>query len=113
MIATNISQINLTSSSPLGKSDHVVLIGTISNLVPSTKPSRYIWCWNKANVHVLQEAISKESWSDILDYEDVDIAWTRWRTKILYYAHKFIPRYLINSTIKPRPWMWDDYSTGV
>ena len=76
LIATNISQINLTSSSPLGKSDHVVLIGTISNLVPSMKPSRYIWCWNKANVHGLQEAISKESWCDILDCEDVDIAWT-------------------------------------
>ena len=90
LIATNISQINLTSSSPLGKSDHVVLIGTISNLVPSMKPSRYIWCWNKANVHGLQEAISKESWCDILDCEDVDIAWTRWRPKILYYANKFI-----------------------
>ena len=108
LIATNISQINLTSSSPLGKSDPVVLIGTISNLVPSMKPSRYIWCWNKANVHGLQEAISKESWCDILDCEDVDIAWTRWRAKILYYAHKFIPRYLTNSTIKPHPWMSDD-----
>ena len=42
LIATNISQINLTSLSPLGISDHVVLIGTISNLVPSTKPRRYI-----------------------------------------------------------------------
>ena len=70
-----------------------MLIGTISNLVPSTKPSRYIWCWNKANVHGLREAISKESWSDVLDCEDVDIAWTRWRAKILSNAHKFIPRY--------------------
>ena len=110
LIGTNISQLNLTSSSSLGKSDLVVLIGTISNLVPSTKRSRYLWCWNKAIVHSLWEAISKESWSDILDCEDVhgDIALTRWRAKILYYAHKFIPRYLTTSTVKPHYWMSDD-----
>ena len=69
-------KVSVSSAAPLGKSDHVLFTGNIPVMISKTtaKPSRLVWCWNKANFQGLQQLISTENWSDVLDCSDNEMA---------------------------------------
>ena len=69
LVATNATNLHFTSLASLGKSDHVVLKGNFPTLtVPTTKRAckRLVWCWNRANIDGLQQAIASEKWDYVM-----------------------------------------------
>ena len=96
----------MSSAPPTEKSDHVTITGTIlGQNLPNLYATRKIWCWGKADIAGLRQAIDKEKWNDVLECESVETAWIRWRAKPLYHAEQLIPRRRVHATIKPHPWM--------
>ena len=108
LIATNATDLQVSSLAPLGKSDHIVLKGAFPAVTVQPAKhlnSRLVWCWKRANIQGLQEAIVSEKWCDVLECDNVESAWIRWRAKILQLATQFIPRRRVCSSLTPSPWM--------
>ena len=75
LISTDIPSVHTRSTEPLGKSDHVAIVGYMqTSLGSDTSDSRQIWCWSKANTNDLRDEVSSRNWTDVLDAEDVTIA---------------------------------------
>ena len=75
LISTDIPSVHTRSTEPLGKSDHVAIVGYIQTSHGSDAPdSRQIWCWSKANANDLRDEVNSRNWTDVLDAEDVTIA---------------------------------------
>ena len=56
------------SAPPIGKSDHVTVTGTIlGQNLPNIHATRKIWCWGKADIAGLRQAIDKENWNNVLE----------------------------------------------
>ena len=63
LAATNAADLQVTILAPLGKLDHAVLKGNFPALtMPTIKRAckRLAWCWNRANIAGLKQAIASE-----------------------------------------------------
>lgn len=112
LVATDVDDAHVTSHPPLGRSDHLVIQGQFS-LPPARPPaghhseprSRRVWCWRKADIPNLKNAIKNESWTDVLGCDDIEKAWTRWKAKLMCLSARYIPTQKVNTNSTPRPWM--------
>ena len=105
-ISTDIPSVHTRSTEPLGKSDHVAIVGYIQTSHGSDSPdSRQIWCWSKANANDLRDEVNSRNWRDVLDAGDVTIAWQTWKARLLEIAKKQIPRRSVKGSPRRRPWM--------
>ena len=82
----------ITSSAPIGHSDHVTLLGKIQLPSKNTSQSshsaavsntRYVPVWSVEHTDRLNSAIQHENWTDILQSGDINQAWVCWKAKIL------------------------------
>ena len=88
-VVTNIRSIEVTSSAPLGRSDHVVLVRHFdksTSISTGSATRQRVWWWRKANVPQLN--ILNADWTDITSCQDIQVAWNRWREKLLHLAGK-------------------------
>lgn len=112
VVATaNLPNLHLSSLAPVGHSDHITLKGTLRTDKPTHQPPspspRTTWCWSKVNVKQLQSAVASADWRAILDSNDVNSAWTMWKTQLMDIAHRNIPHRPTTPCGCPRarPWM--------
>ena len=106
LISTDIPSVHTRSTEPLGKSDHVAIVGYIQTSHGRDTPdSRQIWCWSKANANDLRDEVNSRNWTDVLDAEDVTIAWQTWKARLLEIAKQHIPRRSVKGSTRRRPWM--------
>ena len=92
--------VHTRSTEPLGKSDHVAIVGYMqTSLGSDASDSRQIWCWSKANTNDLRHEVSSRNWTDILDAEDVTIAWQTWKARLLEIAKQHIPRRFVKGLV--------------
>ena len=108
LISTDISSVHTRSTEPLGKSDHVAIVGYMqTSLGSDASDSRQIWCWSKANTNDLKDEVNSRNWTDMLDAEDVTIAWQTWKARLglLEIAKQRIPRRFVKGSSRRRPWM--------
>lgn len=112
LAATNIADMEVASSAPLGRSDHIVLIGRFvissdrgTRTDKNTTPHQY-WCWSKADLAGLRKELANETWADILQCQNAETAWIRWRAKVVCITSKFIPQRSIKHLRRqPKPWI--------
>ena len=77
LVATNITDLHVSSLAPLRKADRVILKKFSSG--PDALPSNYsnkrlIWCWMRANVDGLLQAIASEYWHCVFECNSVETA---------------------------------------
>ena len=118
LVVTNIRSIEVTSSAPLGRSDHVVLVGHFDKSDSTSTNSatlQRVWCWRKANVPQLKQDILNADWTDITSCQDIQVAWNRWREKLLHLAEKSIPVRWTTSSLhfQPRPWITNELKSEI
>lgn len=114
LAATNVVGVHISSLPPLGRSDHVVLLGhlpvedlhsqRITDRNQVTAP-RTAWCWGRADLEGLKQAITDDDWTDVTSSPVVETAWTRWKAKIALHVHRFVPRKRLCTRPMPRPWI--------
>ena len=115
LVFTDLIDVNVSSLPPLGRSDHVVLKGIVdwqfSQLISKSK-KRTVWCWSKVDNAALKRGVASEDWTDVLSTSDMDVAWGRWKDKLLSIAQKHVPR----RTVYPRqsrPWVTEELKNAV
>ena len=113
----------ITSSAPIGHSDHLTILGTIcSTNDPPTTPQKAIRphsnstripLWSAANIKTLNETISCADWSDIYESTDVDEAWRRWKTKLSNIISHTLPHKRVTTSERPQPWLTRDLRSAI
>ena len=53
----------------------------------------------------LRDEVNSRNWTDVLDAEDVTIAWQTWKARLLEIAKQHIPRRSVKGSSRRRPWM--------
>lgn len=106
LIVSNNHQISTTPLSPIGKSDHLTILGFVPGPpVTADRKSTNVWCWSKANIAELKKAVRLSDWSDVRTCINVNHAWNLWRDKLLALAKEHIPQKLVPSRSNYRPWI--------
>ena len=104
----------ITSSAPIGHSDHVTLLGTIQLPSKNTSQSshsaavsntRYVPVWSVEHTDRLNSAIQRENWTDILQSGDINQAWVCWKAKILSLVNETLPQKRIRNARRSQPWI--------
>ena len=82
---------------------HVVLKGIVdwqfSQLISKSK-KRTVWCWSKVDNAALKRGVASEDWTDVLSTSDMDVAWGRWKDKLLSIAPACTPAYSVPTPIQ-------------
>ena len=74
---------DMEHQSPLGKSDHCVLLFNFVCFMAPNRKRKERRCYNKANYAAIKEELMKVNWDEQLDVSDIDESWKRF-CKILY-----------------------------
>lgn len=118
LVLTDLAGLEVTSLPPVGRSDHLVLHGefTIPSRTsesPRERASRTVWCWSADNCKDLRSEVSGADWSDVMQCNNVDCAWTAWKHKILTLAQRVIPTRLVRQLPRPQPWVTAEIADAV
>ena len=107
LVVSNNEDLHVLPRPPLGKSDHIVIEGQfpIDDTPQPPKRKSMTWCWKQADVQGLRRSIKEANWTDILDTQDVNEAWTMLSTRIEVLAKEYIPCKYIAQHTPSKPWM--------
>ena len=94
LIITNDDNVtDLEYQSPLGKSDHSVLVFQYNCYALLTDETKTIKLYNKANYSAISEDIGKVDWEkELTDIQDMNIMWNHFYDKIQEIEDRHIPK---------------------
>ncbi len=78
--------------SPLGKSDHCVLKFEFHCYTEIKERTKHVRYYNKANYEEISRKINNMNWEDLLNTEDIDEMWGRFKQKIQAMEDAHIPQ---------------------
>ena len=94
-----ISDINLDS--PLGKSDHSVIMFTFNSYVSGSGAPKTRYKYDKGDYVNMSEFL-KIDWDGFLGQKDIDSQWSLFREKLSEASEKYIPKIIINKDNKTK-----------
>ncbi len=90
---------------PLGSSDHLSVLCQLCSppFQRGNGPGRKVWCFEKADFPTINKRLGNADWSGIQAAEDVDGAWTAWRSVFLSIVNKAVPSKIIKNFKRKNP----------
>ena len=113
IVATDVPMLTTRSLPPLGRSDHLVILGTFPTTERTEAVVNTVWCWTRADLPKLKEAVSNTDWTAVYNCSDVNEAWNNWRTELMKLAQQYVPQKQVTHQPCPRPWMTPDIALEV
>ena len=92
--------------SPLGSSDHEVLLWNVICYLDATtvNPVRKKWNYHQTNIPAMNEFLTDIDWANVLSSDNVNDNWLTFKNIILDTQSKFVPLQPTKSNNKP-PWL--------
>lgn len=106
LVVSDLCEIRVTALAPVGQSDHVTLLTEVPITSHNEQPvSQQRWCWAKADIKALKQALGETDWSRIITCTDLDTAWHEWKDQLMHIVRKHVPQVERSSAQRAQPWM--------
>ena len=103
-----VSNLEVLTNIQICSSDHFPIEFKVSLNAPRKKPiKRSIYNFKKANWEAINSDFSTTNWYHVLNSDDIETAWNKFKTKFFEICNKHIPKIKISNEFKP-PWYDSD-----
>ncbi len=107
----------VTTHPPVGSSDHLVVQCSLSfktSSIPlSDRHPKLVWCYERADMRALNNALMEADWPGVRDAENIDDAWECWQLTFMSTVNKFVPHKTIHKFAKKNPWVTPDVEKAI
>ena len=99
-----VNNLTVDNQNPICKSDHYAIKFNLSlNIQRKRLPKRYVYNFKHANWEALNTEFSNTNWIYLLDCDNIENSWYKFKTKFFEICNKHIPKIKISNEFKP-PW---------